>query len=94
LRSPVGAPGPGVDWGIAIVSAIILIAVGAILKWAITAHVSWINLETAGTVLFVLGLVALALAIAYTFYWSGRRRAPVAEDPYYDRRPPGPTDTY
>jgi hypothetical protein len=56
--------------------------------------VSWINLETAGTVLFVLGLVALALAIAYTFYWSARRRAPVAEDPYYDRRPPGPTDTY
>jgi hypothetical protein len=93
LRTWVAAPAPGVDWGIAIVSAIILIAVGAILKWAITAHVSWIDLETAGTVLFVLGLVALALAIAYTFYWSNRRTTAV-EDPYYDRRPPGPPDTY
>ena len=25
-----------------------LIAVGAILKWAVTAHVSWIDLQTAG----------------------------------------------
>lgn len=88
----IGGPEPGVDWGIPIVSAIILIAVGAILKWAITAHVSWINLETAGTVLFVLGLVALALAIAYTFLPHRRPRA--VDDPYYDRRPPGPPDTY
>ncbi len=36
-------------------SSIVLIAVGAILKWAVTAHVSGINLQTAGTVLFVLG---------------------------------------
>ncbi len=46
---------------------IVLIAIGAILKWAVTAHVSGIDLQTAGTVLFVLGIVALLLAIAYTF---------------------------
>ena len=76
-----------------LVSAIILIAVGAILKWAVTAHVSGIDLQTAGTVLFVLGLVALALAIAYTFSgraagarrWSTTRTRPAAA---------GPTDTY
>jgi cytoskeletal protein RodZ len=72
------------------VSAIILIAVGAILKWAVTAHVSWISLETTGTVLFVLGLVALALALVYTFWWPGRS---TVNDPYVDRRPP-PTDGY
>jgi heme/copper-type cytochrome/quinol oxidase subunit 2 len=55
-------------------SAIALIAVGAILKWAVTAHVSWIDLQTTGTVLFVVGLVALALAIVYTFYWAQRDR--------------------
>jgi 1,4-dihydroxy-2-naphthoate octaprenyltransferase len=47
--------------------AIIVIAVGAILKWAVTAHVSWINIQTAGTIIFIVGLVALVITIAYTF---------------------------
>jgi Domain of unknown function (DUF6458) len=55
-------------------SAIALIAVGAILKWAVTAHVSGIDLQTAGTVLFVIGIIALGLAVLYTFYWSQRAR--------------------
>jgi len=55
-------------------SAIALIAVGAILKWAVTAHISGIDLQTAGTVLFVIGIIALALALLYTFYWSARAR--------------------
>jgi hypothetical protein len=53
-------------------SSIALIAVGAILKWAVTAHVSGINLQTAGTVLLVLGVVGLILSIMYTFVWSRR----------------------
>ena len=51
-----------------------LIAVGAILKWAVTAHVSWINLQTAGTVLFVLGILGLLLSVLYTFVWSRQNR--------------------
>ncbi|HEY2258714.1 MAG TPA: DUF6458 family protein [Solirubrobacteraceae bacterium] len=54
--------------------AIVLIAVGAILKWAVTAHVSGIDLQTTGTVLFVIGIIALVLSIAYTFWWSDRSR--------------------
>ncbi len=53
-------------------TSIVLIAVGAILKWAVTATVSGINLQTAGTVLFVLGIVGLVLSVIYTFYWSRR----------------------
>ena len=53
--------------------ALALIAVGAILKWAVTAHVSGFDIETAGTVLFVIGLVALPLALLYTF-WPARDR--------------------
>ena len=49
-------------------------AIGAILKWAVTAHVSWINLQTAGTVLFILGLVGLILSVLYTFVWSRQNR--------------------
>ncbi len=55
-------------------AAFALIAVGAILKWAVTASVSWIDLQTAGTVLFVIGLVALPLALLHTFWWPSRQR--------------------
>jgi uncharacterized protein DUF6458 len=55
-------------------SSILLIAVGAILKWAVTAHVSGINLQTAGTVLFILGILGLILSVLYTFVWSRQNR--------------------
>jgi Domain of unknown function (DUF6458) len=51
-----------------------LIAVGAILKWAVTASVSWIDIQTVGTILFVIGLVALPLALIHTFWWPSRQR--------------------
>jgi hypothetical protein len=55
-------------------SSIVLIAVGAILKWAVTAHVSGINLQTAGTVLFILGILGLILSVLYSFVWSRSNR--------------------
>jgi hypothetical protein len=70
-------------------TSIVLIALGAILKWAVTAHVNGFNIQTAGTVLFVVGLVGLALSLIYTF-WSGRRDN-YAHDGYEERvvrRPP------
>jgi Domain of unknown function (DUF6458) len=73
-------------------SAILLLAIGAILKWAVTAHVSGIDIQTAGTVLFVIGIIGLALAVLYTFSWSRGSRtnaAPVRDehDPRYDPPP-------
>ena len=44
-------------------TSIVLMAVGAILKWAVTAHVSGIDIQTAGTVLFVLGILGLILSV-------------------------------
>ncbi len=55
-------------------SSIVLIAVGAILKFAVTAHISGVNLQTAGTVLLVVGIVGLLLALVYTFIWADRAR--------------------
>jgi hypothetical protein len=60
-------------------AALLLIAAGAILKWAVTAHIHGFDLQTAGTVLFVIGLCALPLSILYTF-WTPAARAP-REDP-------------
>jgi uncharacterized protein DUF6458 len=55
-------------------SSIVLMAIGAILKWAVTAHVRGIDLQTAGTVLFVLGILGLILSVLYTFVWSRSQR--------------------
>ena len=53
-------------------TAFVLVAAGAILKWAVTAHLSWIDVRTTGTVLFVVGLAALFVSLFYTFWLSQR----------------------
>ncbi len=60
---------------VSIGTAFVLIAAGAILKWAVTAHVSGFDVQTAGTVLFVVGLVALAVSLIYSFWWSAQAKA-------------------
>jgi hypothetical protein len=55
-------------------AAIVLIAVGAVLKWAVTAHISGFDIQTAGTVIFIVGLLGLVLAVMYTFWWNSRER--------------------
>jgi hypothetical protein len=67
-------------------SSILLIAIGAILKWAVTANVKGFNIQTAGTVLFVVGLVGLVLSLIYTFWWA--RRYTYNETQVYRRNPP------
>jgi nitrogen fixation-related uncharacterized protein len=69
-------------------TSIVLVAIGAILKWAVTAQVKGFNIQTAGTVVFVVGLVGLALAIIYTFWWSSGRRDPAYDDTVAHRPPP------
>lgn len=54
-------------------AALLLIAVGAVLKWAVTAHVSGFDIQTAGTVIFIVGLLGLVLSVTYTFWWSHSR---------------------
>ncbi len=56
-------------------TSIALIAAGAILRWAVTAHVNGFDIQTAGTVLFVLGIVGLVLSLIYTFGWARRSTA-------------------
>jgi hypothetical protein len=68
-------------------TSIVLIAAGAILKWAVTAHVNGFNIQTAGTVLFVVGLAGLVLSLIYTFWWA-RRDAAYNETRVVRRQPP------
>jgi hypothetical protein len=70
-------------------AAIVLIAVGAVLKWAVTAHVNGFDIQTAGTVVFIVGLLGLVLAIMYTFWWSRETRYPYGDETVVRRRGPG-----
>ena len=68
-------------------TSLLLIAVGAILKYAVTADVSGINIQTVGVILMLVGILGLILSLLYTFVWSDaaqRRRSP-APGPYDDR---------
>lgn len=61
--------------------ALVLIAIGAILKYAVTASISGIELETVGTILLIIGILGLVIALLYELSWSRRRRDEVVPPP-------------
>jgi hypothetical protein len=44
-------------------TSLLLIAVGAILKFAVTVHVAGIRLETVGVILMIVGVLGLVLGL-------------------------------
>jgi len=61
-------------------TSIFLIAGGAILKYAVTANVSGVNLDTVGVILMVVGIVGLLLSLLWMTIWADRRRGGVVAD--------------
>jgi hypothetical protein len=61
-------------------TSIFLIAVGAILKFAVTATVSGIDLDVVGVILMVVGAIGLLLSIFWMTVWADRRRGTVVAD--------------
>jgi hypothetical protein len=71
-------------------TSIFLIAVGAILRYAVTTGVPGVSLPTVGLILMIVGILGLVLSLLYLFLWSSRgpaapRERVVERDPYYDR---------
>ncbi len=56
--------------------SILLIATGAILKWAVTASTSGINLQTVGMILLIVGIIGAVLSLAFWSSWGGFSRDP------------------
>jgi hypothetical protein len=56
-------------------TSIVLIAVGAILKYAVTAEVDAIDIQTVGVILMLVGILGLILSLLYTFMWSPQAQA-------------------
>jgi hypothetical protein len=65
-------------------TSIVLIAVGAILRYAVNVSVEGIEIQTVGLILMVVGIVGLVIMLAITFLGNddGPRRA----DDYPTRR--------
>jgi beta-lactamase regulating signal transducer with metallopeptidase domain len=61
-------------------TSLFLIAVGAILYFAVDADISGLEITTVGVILMVIGVVGLLISL---FFLSQARRAPVVRD---DRR--------
>jgi len=65
---------------------IFLIAVGAILTFAVNATSSAVNVDAVGWILMGVGLVAILLSLIFWStwagpgYWSGRRRTTYVDD--------------
>ena len=68
-------------------ASLILIALGAILAFAVDAEVSGMDVQTIGWILLVVGIVGALLSMLFWSSWGGwggaRRREVV-----YDDRPP------
>jgi TRAP-type C4-dicarboxylate transport system permease small subunit len=66
-------------------TSIFLIAVGAILRYAVTATVSGISLGTVGLILMIVGIIGLLLSLLYMF--SSPRRGQVVRERVVERDP-------
>jgi hypothetical protein len=55
-------------------TSIFLIALGAILKFAVTATVVGIDIQTAGLILMIVGIIGLVLSLFSMAVLSDRRR--------------------
>ena len=73
--------------------SLLLIAVGAILRYAVTADVEGVQLDEVGLILMIVGAVGFVISLLYEALWAGERSR------YHrfwrrERYPPeGPDDT-
>lgn len=54
--------------------SILLIAVGAILTWAVTAEAEGIDINTVGVILLIVGILGLVLSLIFWSSWGGFQR--------------------
>lgn len=62
-----------------------LIAAGAILRYAVTDNVKGVDLGVVGLVLMIVGIVGLVLSLLWMSVWARRREEPPVEREVRDR---------
>ena len=75
--------------------SILLIAVGAILTWGVTAEAEGLDVNAIGVILMIVGLLGLVISMIFWSSWGGfRRRAGYVEgDPVRTTTPSAPRRT-
>jgi hypothetical protein len=61
-------------------TSIFLIAVGAVLAFAVNIRTSGIDLQTVGVILMLVGIVGVILSAIFWNSWGGFRREAIYED--------------
>ena len=51
-------------------ASLVMIAIGAILKWGITAQANGINLDAVGVILMVVGAIGAVVSMMFLYSWS------------------------
>lgn len=71
-------------------TSIVLIAVGAILRYAVTFEVVGVDIQVVGTILLIIGILGLIISLIYMFVLNRDRGTPdrtaIQDDRYRDRR--------
>jgi uncharacterized protein (TIGR04206 family) len=70
--------------------SIFLLALGAILAFAVDANLGFIDVHVVGWVLMLAGLFGLILTV---WFWQSRRRTVVPQAPVEERRVVAPVET-
>jgi membrane protein implicated in regulation of membrane protease activity len=66
-------------------TSLFLIAVGAVLAWAVTATVAGVDIQTAGVILMVVGVIGLIVSLLELTVWAERRRRRVEPEVVRER---------
>jgi hypothetical protein len=64
--------------------SLLFIVVGAVLAYAVTAHVDPIDLQTTGLIILLVGIFDLLLNVAVTLYYRHTPLPPARPRPYAD----------
>jgi hypothetical protein len=59
-------------------TSLLLIAAGAILRFAVTATAHGVNINTIGLILMIVGAIGLVITLFWMTVWADRRRGAVA----------------
>jgi hypothetical protein len=51
--------------------SLILVAVGAILTWAVTAEVSGVDIQVVGVILLIVGIAGFLISLVFWSSWGG-----------------------
>jgi hypothetical protein len=86
---------PGYHVAMALGTSLFLIAVGAILRYAVSDSLEGIDIPTIGLILMIVGIVGLLISLFTMTLWDrDRRRGVVEERRVVERRDPSYRDPY